>query len=291
MISAADKPKIIGIIFSFIFIFKNFLIKLYTYMDHNKAIKFLYNLSSKLNKFYKSNSKKKLIINNKSKRKKIFNPVTNFDKSFEKMIRAYIVKSFPDDGIIGEEFKEKKTQNKNYWIIDPIDGTKAFVAGLPTWSNLVGMIYKKKSIIGMANFPELKKTYISYNNTSYILDKNKKKKLKTNSVINFKKTKILCNFHNQNKNLKIFKKLDKLNKNISRITLDAFSYCLLAEGKLDAVIESNLKVYDVAAIIPIVENAGGFITTWNNKNAEKAGNILATSNKKLHYKLLKILKS
>ena len=153
-------------------------------MDQNKAIKFLYNLSSKLNKFYKSNSKKKLIINNKSKRKKIFNPVTNF-----------------------------------------------------------------------------------------------------------KKTKILCNFHNQNKNLKILKKLDKLNKNISRITLDAFSYCLLAEGKLDAVIESNLKIYDVAAIIPIVENAGGFITTWNNKNAEKAGNILATSNKKLHYKLLKILKS
>ena len=87
-------------------------------MDQNKAIKFLYNLSSKLNKFYKSNSKKKLIINNKSKRKKIFNPVTNFDKSFEKMIRTYIVRSFPDDGIIGEEFKEKKTKNKNYWIID-----------------------------------------------------------------------------------------------------------------------------------------------------------------------------
>ena len=79
MISAADKPKIIGIIFSFIFIFKNFLIKLYTYMDQNKAIKFLYNLSSKLNKFYKSNSKKKLIISNKSKRNKIFNPVTNFE--------------------------------------------------------------------------------------------------------------------------------------------------------------------------------------------------------------------
>ena len=58
-----------------------------------------------------------------------------------KMIRSYIIKLFPDDGIIGEVFKEKKTKNKNYWIIDPIDGTKAFVAGLPTWSNLVGMMY------------------------------------------------------------------------------------------------------------------------------------------------------
>ncbi len=260
-------------------------------MDQNKAIKFLYNLSFKLNKFYKSNSKKKLIINNKSKRKKIFNPVTNFDKIFEKMIRSNIVKSFPNDGIIGEEFKEKKSKTKNCWIIDPIDGTKAFVAGLPTWSNLVGMLHKEKSILGMANFPELKKTYISYNNASYIIEKRRKKKLKTNSVTNINKNKIFYNFHNQKKNFKHLKKLYKLSKNISEITLDAFSYCLLAEGKLDAVIESNLKIYDVAAIIPIVENAGGLITTWNNKNAEKSGNILATSNKKLHYKLLKILKN
>ena len=77
-------------------------------MDHNKAIKFLYRLSLKLNKFYRLNSKKKLIINNKSKQKKIFNPVTNFDKNFEKLIRANIIKAFPHDGIIGEEFKEKK---------------------------------------------------------------------------------------------------------------------------------------------------------------------------------------
>ena len=76
--------------------------------------------------------------------------------------------------------------------------------------------------------------------------------------------------------LKFFKKLNGFNKNLSRITLDALSYCLLAEGKIDAVIESDLKIYDVAAIIPIVENAGGLITTWNNKSAEKGGNILAT---------------
>ena len=81
-------------------------------MDQNKAIKFLYNLSSKLNKFYKSNSKKKLIINNKSKRKKIFNPVTNFDKSFEKMIRAYIVKSFTMTGLLERNLKRKKPKTK-----------------------------------------------------------------------------------------------------------------------------------------------------------------------------------
>ncbi len=259
-------------------------------MDHNKAIKFLYTLSSKLNTFYRLNYKKKLVINNKSKNKEIFNPVTNFDKNFEKMIRSNIIKSFPHDGIIGEEFKEKKSKNDNCWIIDPIDGTKAFVTGLPTWSNLVGLVYKKKSILGMANFPELKKIYFSYGNISYVVEKKRKKKIKIKNSTNLKKSKIFCNFHKQNKNLKYSKRLEKLYKNINRITLDAFGYCLLAEGKIDAVIESDLKIYDVAAIIPIVKNAGGLITTWNNKNAEKGGNILATSNKKLHYKLLKILR-
>ena len=259
-------------------------------MDHNKAIKFLYTLPSKLNTFYRSNAKKKLVINNKSKNKKIFNPVTNFDKNFEKLIRSNIIRSFPHDGIIGEEFKEKKSKNDNCWIIDPIDGTKAFVAGLPTWSNLVGLTYKKNFILGMANFPELKKTYFSYDNISYIFEKKKKKIIRTKNSINLKKSKILCNFHKQSKNVKYSKKLEKMYKNLNKITLDAFSYCLLAEGKIDAVIESDLKIYDVAAIIPLVQNAGGLITTWNNKNVKKGGNILATSNKKLHYNLLKILR-
>ena len=165
-------------------------------MDYNKAIKFLYNLSNKLTKFYRLNSKKKLIINNKSNKKKIFNPVTNFDKIFEKMIRANIMKSFPYDGIIGEEFKEKKSKNNNYWIIDPIDGTKAFVAGLPTWSNLIGIMNKKKSIIGMANFPELKKTYISYNNLTFSIENKRKKRLKIKRQMDIKKSKIFFNFYN-----------------------------------------------------------------------------------------------
>ena len=260
-------------------------------MENIKAINFLYKLPIKLNNFYKTNSKKKLIIKNKSHKKNILNPVTNFDKGFEKVIRRNISKFFSKDGIIGEEFKEKKTKNKNKWIIDPIDGTKAFIADLPTWSNLIGYLEGNKAKIGMANFPQLKKYYISDGKNSYVIESRKKIKLRTNKKNNFKKARVLLNFHKGNRFKQLLKKLNKVNKNISRITLDALSYCLLAEGKIDAVIEADLKIYDVAAIIPIVTNAGGFITTWNNNNAIKGGNILATSNKKLHYKLLKILRS
>ena len=126
-----------------------------------KPFYFLKSLPYTINKFYKKNSKVGLVIKNKSKGRKSFNPVTNLDKSFERLIRSMISKSFPKDSIIGEEFKNKILFNEYKWSIDPIDGTKAFIKGLPTWSNLIGLMFKEKSFIGLANFPELYKYYIN----------------------------------------------------------------------------------------------------------------------------------
>ena len=133
-------------------------------MNYIKIFKFLKSLPNKINSFYKKNSNKKVIITNKSLNKKDFNPVTNFDKKFERYFRSLILKKFPKDGISGEEFKEKISRNKFEWIIDPIDGTKIFVVGGPTWSNLIGLTYEKKSVAGLANFPELNKFYIKVKN-------------------------------------------------------------------------------------------------------------------------------
>ena len=109
--------------------------------------------------------------------------------------------------------------------IDPIDGTKAFIADLPTWSNLIGYLEGNKAKIGMANFPQLKKYYISDGKNSYVIESRKKIKLRTNKKNNFKKARVLLNFHKGNR-LKLLKKFNKVNKNLSRITLDALSYCL-----------------------------------------------------------------
>ena len=84
--------------------------------------------------------------------------------------------------------------------------------------------------------------------------------------------------------------ISKLKKNINILTLDALSYCFLAEGKIDAVIETNLKPYDIIPLIPIIKKAGGVITTWDNEPAENGGNILATSNSNLHKKILKVIR-
>ena len=143
-------------------------------MNYKKQFKFLKSLPKKLNLFYKKKSRAGVIVNNKSKTKKDFDPVTNFDKAFEKYIRSLINKKFPNDSLIGEEFADKFSFNDYKWSIDPIDGTRAFVIGAPTWSNLISLSFKERSLVGLANFPELNKYYINDKKKSYLFKEKKK---------------------------------------------------------------------------------------------------------------------
>jgi len=259
-------------------------------MKYNKPFNFLKNLPIKLNNFYKKHSNNKFKVNNKSKTIKDFDPVTNIDRGFEKYIRSLIHKSFPEDSIIGEEFENKYSLNDFQWCIDPIDGTRAFIIGAPTWSNLIGLSFKNKSILGLANFPELNKFYISDKKKSYVVKNKQNFILKSSKNNNLKTIKIIGNFHGTLSYEKQKKIIKKFGWSFRLAGFDALNYCLLAEGKVDAVIEANLKPYDILPLIPIIKNSGAIVTNWKNEPAEKGGNILATSNKKLHNKILKILK-
>ena len=259
-------------------------------MEYIKPFNFLKNLPSKLNLFYKKKSKFSLVVNNKSKSKKDFDPVTNFDRAFEKYIRSLINKKFPKDSIIGEEFEDKFSTNNFKWSIDPIDGTRAFVIGAPTWSNLISLSFKENSLIGLANFPELNKYYINDKKKSYLFKDNKKFILKSSNNNNLKKIKIIGNFHGTLSYEKQRKVIKKFGWSFRLAGFDALNYCLLAEGKVDAVIEANLKPYDILPLIPIIKKSGAIVTNWKNEPAENGGNILATSNRILHNKILKLLK-
>ena len=259
-------------------------------MNNKKIFNFLKKLPFELNKQYSKLSKLKIKAQNKSSNKKYFNPVTNFDKSFEKYIRKLIEGKFPKDSISGEEFKKKSTSNEYEWVIDPIDGTKRFINKESTWSNLIGLIYRKKPKMGLANFPALKRYYINNEKNSFLIKNNKKKLLKTSQKKDFKKINLILNFYGKkisSKEKKIFKFFCQ---NLLSQKFDSFNYCLLAEGKIDAVIETNLKSYDIVALVPIIEKAGGCVTNWKNQSPINGGNILASSNKYIHNKILKILK-
>ena len=250
---------------------------------------FIESLAKKLTKFYYSKLNKKFKTANKLKGKG-YDPVTSADKAFEKFIRKEIKKKFPNHQIIGEEFGHKKTKSDFSWVIDPIDGTRSFVIGNPTWSNLISLNFKGNPIVGLANFPVLKKYYLNTSlNTAFVSENGKKRKIKVNHKATFSNMKLSAAFHGS-LSLNQQKKIPQILKRMQFPCADALSYSHFAEGKLDIVIQCGNKIWDIHALIPIIKAAGGIVTTWRNYNPIKAGNIICSPNKTLHNKILKILK-
>ena len=249
---------------------------------------FLDKLAEDLTKFYYSKLNKPFKVVNKFKNG--YDPVTSADKSFEKFIRNRIAKKFPDHNVVGEEFGLKKSKSEFTWVIDPIDGTRSFIIGNPTWSNLISLNLNGVPQVGLANFPRLNKYYLNTSFTdAYVVEKRKKNKLLVNKKIHFKNIKLSGAFHGH-LSLNKQKKIPKVLKLMQFPCSDALSYLHLAEGKIDIVLQCSNKIWDIHPIIPIIKAAGGIVTTWDNKNPILAGNIIVSNNKHNHNKMIKLLK-
>ena len=250
---------------------------------------FLNSLAKDLTRYYYKKLNKPFKVINKN-RGKGYDPVTKADRAFEKFIRSKIQKKFPNHEIIGEEFGYKKTKSDFTWVIDPIDGTRSFIVGNPTWSNLIGLNYKGNPVVGLANFPKLNKYYFNTSkNNSYVVENGKKRKLSVNKKATFKNIKVAGAFHGW-LSLKKQSRIPRVLKLMQFPCFDALSYAHFCEGKIDAVLQCQNKIWDIHALIPIISAAGGVASTWNNKDAKYAGNVLFSANKTIHKKILKLLK-
>ena len=250
---------------------------------------FLNILAKELNKFYYSKLNKTFKISNKLKGKG-YDPVTTSDKAFEKFIRLKIKKKFPTHQVIGEEFGHKKSSSDYTWVIDPIDGTRSFVIGNPTWSNLISLNFKGRPVLGLANFPILKKYYLNISSKkAFVFENGKKRKISVSKNVPFNQIKVSGAFHGAI-SLKQQMKIPKVLKLMQFPTTDALSYSHLCEGKIDVVFQATNKIWDIHPLIPIIEAAGGIVSTWNNKDAVNAGSIVVSANKSIHSKMLKLLK-
>ena len=250
---------------------------------------FLNKLAKELTRFYYSKLNKPFKISNKLKGKG-YDPVTTSDKAFEKFIRLKIKKKFPDHQVIGEEFGHKKSKSDFTWVIDPIDGTRSFVIGNPTWSNLISLNYKGNPQVGLANFPRLNKYYFNTSNeNAYVVDKGKMRKISVNKKVIFKNIKVSGAFHGWLP-IRKQKKIPKVLKLMQFPCADALSYAHFCEGRVDVVIQCMNKIWDIHPLIPIIQASGGISSTWNNESANKAGNVLISANKSIHNKMLKLLK-
>ena len=258
--------------------------------NYETYYKFLNNLAKELTRFYNKKLSKSFQVTNKLKGRG-YDPVTSSDKAFERFIRSKITKKFPEHQIIGEEFGKKISKSEYSWVIDPIDGTRSYVIGNPSWSNLISLNYKGIPIIGLANFPSLKKYYINFNHkVAYKFENGKRKKIKVNNKVIFKKARIAGAFHGV-LSLKKQMKIPKVLKLLQFPCFDALSYSHMAEGKLDIVIQCGNKIWDIHPLIPIIRAAGGKVSTWKGDEPINGGKIIVANNEKNKNQMIKLLKT
>ena len=254
----------------------------------NEFLKFGNNLADNSRKISLNFFKKNINIHSKSESK--FDPVTEADISTQNYINNCIRKKFPNHSIIGEENSQIK-DNKYEWCVDPIDGTRSFISGFPTWGTLISLSKNDKVILGIVDMPALDERYIGYNNISYKITNNRKKILKVKKNKNLSKSILSSTSIYEFKTIKDKKNFNKVSKKVSGVHFggDCYQYCLLADGYIDIIIETGLNSWDIRALIPIVSNAGGCIKTWKNIYPKDGGKIIAANNKTLFNKTQSLL--
>jgi len=222
-----------------------------------------------------------------------YDPVTEADLRAEETIRALIATSYPQDGILGEELGDAPGTSGYRWVIDPIDGTRAFIAGQPLWGTLIALEYHGVPELGIIDQPILGERFLGYAGKASLITPDGTSALKTRACAHLKDA-LLSTTHpwdyfDESEGPAFVRLAQRVQ--MSRFGGDCYAYGLLAAGFIDIVVEAQLKPWDVAALIPIIEGAGGSITDWEGRPVENGGKVLATGDKRVHVEALAILSS
>ncbi|MFZ1814059.1 MAG: histidinol-phosphatase [Rhizobiaceae bacterium] len=219
-----------------------------------------------------------------------FDPVTEADRSAEIAIRAILRERFPDHGILGEEEAPYRPDAEYCWHIDPVDGTRSFICGLPSWGTLIGFSRNGIASAGVMHQPFTGERYMACGQGSFLLHNGGRTRLATsrNEALDHTIMMSTSPFLFKGEDGPRYLELESRCK-LVRYGYDCYAYAMLASGHIGLVVESGLKSYDIAALIPVIEQAGGVVTTWSGDNAIGGGSILAAANPALHEKAMAIL--
>lgn len=220
-----------------------------------------------------------------------FDPVTIADRDAETAIRALIEKHYPEHGILGEEHGAKSGTSPFKWILDPIDGTRSFIAGVPIWGTLIALNDGDAPVVGVMDQPYTAERFVGRPGRAEFLRGNERTNLSTRPCLGLSDAILGCT------DPAMFAKAGEVNAftsvssktRLTRYGTDCYFYCLIAAGHADLVIESSLQPYDIQALIPIVEGAGGIVTNWQGGDAQNGGRIIAAGDKRVHAEALEIL--
>ena len=235
--------------------------------------------------------RKRINVENKAG-KGAYDPVSAADRAAERALAGAIAKRWPDHGIVGEEYGSHNEDAALRWIVDPIDGTRAFIMGSPLWGTLIGFMDGEEPLLGMMDQPFTRERFWAGPKASYLaIGDGKARRIATRACASLDEA-VLSTTHpdlfQPGKEIAAFMRL-KAKARMTRYGGDCYSYCLLAAGFIDVVVEAGLKPYDIVALIPIVERAGGRVTTWKGEPATNGGRIVASGDARLHEEVLAAL--
>ena len=225
----------------------------------------------------------------------LFDPVTEADRAAEVAMLRLIRQTFPEHGLIGEEFGNDRPDAEYVWVLDPIDGTKSFISGIPTWGTLIGLLHGGRPIYGMMVQPFTRERFSGDCQSARWrgpgLDHALiERRLYTRPCPSLAAATLMTTsplLYTPEK-LASFRKVEAAVR-LSRYGCDCYAFAMLATGHVDCVIEAGVQPYDIAPLVPIIEGAGGVVTTWSGGPAVEAGDVVATGDPKLHAAVLELL--
>ena len=221
-----------------------------------------------------------------------YDPVTAADRAAERAVRKLVRARYPEHGFEGEEYGTEGEAAAWRWIVDPIDGTRSFVLGMPTWGTLIGLTQDGVPALGMMDQPFTRERFWSTGRGAVLRGPDgRERRLKTRPCPAIDQAMMMTThpelFTAGTENRGFLKV--KAAVRACRYGGDCYSYCLLAAGHVDVIGEAGLKPFDIAALIPIIEQAGGRVTTWDGGSPARGGRIAACGDARLHDTVLGLL--
>jgi len=206
-----------------------------------------------------------------------FDPVTEADKGAERAIRALIAERYPDHGVIGEEYGEDRPDAEFVWVLDPVDGTRAFIAGLPLWCTLIGLRFQDEPALGSIGQSYLGEIYIGHAGGSRLISPAGERPLKVRSCPKLTDAIIATTDPETcftGAELGAWRQVRAASR-LARLGCDAYAYAMVAAGTMDLVVEAGLKSWDIEAAIPVIAGAGGLTTDWRGEPVGRHGGQIA----------------
>jgi histidinol phosphatase-like enzyme (inositol monophosphatase family) len=219
-----------------------------------------------------------------------FDPVTAADRAGETAMRALINRTYPHHGIVGEEHGAERADAEYVWVLDPIDGTRAFITGVPVWGILIGLTHQGRPVLGMMYQPFSDERFSGDGAAARYRRGGLATPLSTRPCPSLAEASLfttsprMFNSHDRQAYDRVEGKA-----RLARYGCDCYAFCMVAAGYADVAIESGLQPYDIVALIPIIEGAGGKVTDWEGNSAAAGGRALATGDARVHAEALRLL--